>query len=460
MQRNSGNWLYGTPRADESFYERKRLLANLNAKDVIRIDGEKEFRTINELPRYTNPKNYNAGEDVSNTFFGSVTTTNYNGDVSGVGLSVTCEIENGSVSALLWNKKDLQLLYDEGIIQPTTAYGYDSPPILHFIPVNQEGGGARAEVVVSNGQIIDIVLTKKGSGYTEPPRVVTARSYDIIKGTGRKIDTFHTLGIGTQIGQSSPVAVATFIDKLKGVDLPVVTIDPSVTIPSGYDVTLIIQKSIDTAPLFNVSREYRFFNPFAGSSSIAGPTTQVDADIMLIIEPKLVSDTIVVSLEIDITEYLEVGFSMWSPDLENLTFFNNINHWENSIYMDLGDIVAPSGDPVSEVQLAELEPYEITSDGSSSSAYPFNLGYSSINYYMSQLDTSDLPNIGNPSYLATGEVVYANTARFPSSGTILIGGEKISYTSKMADRFLNCTRGADGSPVSSHTVGDYLRNAL
>ena len=79
----------------------------------------------------------------------------------------------------------------------------------------------------------------------------------------------------------------------------------------------------------------------------------------------------------NVTEFLEVGFSMWASDLVDLTFFNNINHWENSIFMDLGDIIAPSGDPVSEVQLAELEPYEIISDGSSSSAYPFNLGYSS-----------------------------------------------------------------------------------
>ena len=460
MQRNSGNWLYGTPRAEESFYEKKRLLANLNANDLIRIDGEKTFRTINELPRFTNPKDYNAGEDVSNAFFGSVTTTNYNGDVRGVGLSVTCEIENGSVSKVTWNRKDLQLLYDEGIIQPTTAYGYDSPPVLHFVSVNQEGGGARAEVVVSDGQIIDIVLTKKGSGYTKPPRVVTARGYDIIKGSGRKIDTFHTLGIGTQIGQSSPVAVASFIDIIKGVDLPVAVIDPSVTIPSGYDVTLIIQHIVDTAPLFNVSREYRFFNPFAGSSSIAGPTAQVNAAIMLQIQPVTVSDNIVVTTTIDITEYLEVGFSMWSPDLPDLTFFNNINHWENSIFMDLGDILAPSGDPISEVQLAELEPYQITSDGSSSSAYPFNLGYPSINYYMSQLNTSDLPNQGDPAFLATGETVYANTDRFPSAGTLLIGGERISYTSKTADRFLNCTRGADGSPIAIHTVGDYLRNAL
>ena len=44
MQRNSTKWLYGTKLAEESFYERKKLLANLNAGDIIKISGEDEFR--------------------------------------------------------------------------------------------------------------------------------------------------------------------------------------------------------------------------------------------------------------------------------------------------------------------------------------------------------------------------------------------------------------------------------
>ena len=93
----------------------------------------------------------------------------------------------------------MQLLFDEGIIQPTTAYGYESPPILHFIPVDQQGGGARAEVIVSRGQIIDIVLVNPGSGYTKPPKVVTAKQYEIIKQRGRKFDSFVTLEVRSQI---------------------------------------------------------------------------------------------------------------------------------------------------------------------------------------------------------------------------------------------------------------------
>ena len=458
MQRNSANWLYGTPRADESFYERMRLLANVNKNDLIRIDGEKDFRTIKGLPRYVNPKNYNAGEDTSNDLFGSVTTSNYNGDSDGVGLSVTCEIENGKVTTITWNRKDLQLLYDEGIIQPTTAYGYDRPPILHFVPVNQSGGGATAEVVVSRGQIIDIVLTNPGSGYTKAPRVITARGYDIIKSSGRKIDTFHTLGIGTKVGQASPVNVASFFEFTKSID-NVLGFGVSVE-HADTDVNIEIQHIISHAPVFHVRGEYQSFNPNAIVATVPAITT-TGADVISILELNrtLVSQPIH-SILIEKIKTVEGGFSMWSPDLENLTFFNNFDHWQNSKFMHLGDIKAPSGSPVSEVQLAELEPYQITSDGSSTSAYPFNLGYSSINYYISRIDTSDLPGESDAGYVATNAVVYANTSNFPDYGTILVGKEQISYAFKLGDRFLGCTRGVNESPITKHLIGDHLRNAL
>ena len=50
-------------------------------------------------------------------------------------------------------------------------------------------------------------------------------------------------------------------------------------------------------------------------------------------------------------------------------------------------------------------------------------------------------------YLATGAVVYdGDTSRF-LAGTILLGREQISYTSKLTDRFLDCTRGVNGTPI-------------
>ena len=459
MQRNSADWLYGSENADKSFYERKRLLANLNAGDIIRIDGEKSYRTINKLPRYVNPKNYNAGFNVSNSFFGSVTTTNYDGETEGVGLSVTCEITNGSVTSITWNKKDLQLLFDEGIIQPTTAYGYQTPPVLHFIPQNQQGGGARAEVVVSKGQIIDIVITNPGSGYTEAPKVVTARQYDIIKQKGRKVDTFHTLVIGSQIQQQSPVAATVTFEFLTGLE-SLSTFDASAR-DGGYDLSLIVQKAVDLSPLLTSDLEVVRFGPTSiGSAPTPGnqPTSYVNKIVELdrSIESQPVLTTVLAR-----TFFHEVGFAT-NSNLQNLTLFNTFEQWQSTTFIDTGNLVSDNGISVSKVTLEDLEPYEITADGETSSALRFNLAYPTINYYMQRLDVSDLPAEGGGGYVATGAVVYVNgdTSRFPASGTILLGREQISYTSKLTDRFLDCTRGVNGTPIEEHLTGEYLRNAL
>ena len=39
----------------------------------------------------------------------------------------------------------------------------------------------KAKVIVSMGQIVDIVLIESGSGYTEAPKIVVARKYDLLK---------------------------------------------------------------------------------------------------------------------------------------------------------------------------------------------------------------------------------------------------------------------------------------
>ena len=142
--------------------------------------------------------------------------------------------------------------------------------------------------------------------------------------------------------------------------------------------------------------------------------------------------------------------------------FNTFEQWESTTFIDTGNLVSDNGISVSKVTLEDLEPYEITADGETSSALRFNLAYPTINYYMQRLDVSDLPAEGGGGYVATGAVVYVNgdTSRFPASGTILLGREQISYTSKLTDRFLDCTRGVNGTPIEEHLTGEYLRNAL
>ena len=77
LQRDASSWLYGTKRADEAFYEKSKNRANLNQGDLIKINGEGDWRTIKELPQYFSPKTYIEGDDPSNSFYGSADTTNY-----------------------------------------------------------------------------------------------------------------------------------------------------------------------------------------------------------------------------------------------------------------------------------------------------------------------------------------------------------------------------------------------
>jgi len=475
MQRNASSWLYGTKRADEAFYERKRGGANIIAGDTIKIDGEDYYRTVNELPQYVTPKTYVAGDDPSQSFFGKVSTSLYAGDVRGVGLSVTCEVTNGSVTSISWNRTDFQLLYDTGVLKPSGAKDYYTTPILHFIPVDQQGGGARAEVVVSDGNVVDVVLTASGSGYTKAPFVVTARQYDIIKQRGRKIDSLLTLLIKTDLIKPSPVAISSEFSFEKRVEVGPVQhdLDMKITTPDGakQKITLILQKKIDLSPLPLI--QSRLIWHGASYASVSNPTVQLGFQGTSIIEL-----THEVKINMHPSEQEKVmWYNAGFVDLRRIDYKFSYNQgtlgprflqWEGAKFMSTGDIVSNAGYSVSAYTIQEWEGFDLQLqefDNNSNTmvadnAYLFNIGYPSINNYLTILDTADMPNASGGGYIATNETVYANTTNFASSGTILIGREQISYTSKLSDRFLGCTRGANNSPIEEHLIGTHIRNAL
>ena len=62
---------------------------------------------------------------------------------------------------------------------------------------------------------------------------------------------------------------------------------------------------------------------------------------------------------------------------------------------------------------------------------------------------------GSPST----QVTVDSTTGFPTSGTILVGSELISYTSKNATNFLGITRAASGSTRSAHADNSTVQNA-
>ena len=141
--------------------------------------------------------------------------------------------------------------------------------------------------------------------------------------------------------------------------------------------------------------------------------------------------------------------------------------WEGAKFMSTGDILSTAGLSVSAYTIEEFEGFQLQLQEWANNSntmvgdndYLFNLAYPSINNYMSILDTADVPDENGTGYIAVGDIIYANTSKFPASGTILLGREQISYTSKLIDRFIGCTRGVNGTPIDSHLIGEHLRNA-
>ncbi len=77
-------------------------------------------------------------------------------------------------------------------------------------------------------------------------------------------------------------------------------------------------------------------------------------------------------------------------------------------------------------------------------------GYPSINNFGATITQGFDFNIGDT-------VLYTDTSIFQASGEILVGDEVISYTSKLADRFLGITRAVNGTIEKNHPAGDYIR---
>ena len=498
MQRNASRWLYGSVKADEAFYVRKNGLANLNKDDLIKIDGESEYRTINKLPRYFEPKTYIPGDDPSSSFFGSVATTNYNGEEEGVGFAATCTISGGSVDTITWGK-DIPIS------------GYDRAPILNFIPVDQAGGGARAEVIVDGGVVIDIVLTNGGSGYTKAPRVVVAKQYKIKKGN-RKIDSFVNLILNNQfasVSQPGPVLVESFYSRIispTGTGSgPGSAIVSSVLMPSTFPdlrskITVIfdpITRSASSSasstgtvqitwPTINQNAGTNLIKVFkeithiqtGGSVKMRIPYIYIDANGNRRVGPPpgggggtppgggvgpgdpVVGKSTIYELGFVDHRYWNPAWNSSAPThLNNMSLRPSFLMWGNAKFMDTGNI-SHNSVPVSALTIEEMSRWgydledfaDNAGSGVSDAGYVFNVGYPSINYYLGRI---------NQNLNSSDTIVYAeNTTDFPATGTLQLGKEQITYTGKQSDRFTGCTRGVNGTTAQSHDTSEpYFRSA-
>ena len=382
----------------EAWNNKNSMFANLLPGDKILIDGESEYREIVRTPDQVYTKSYVNDYYIENEHYAKVQATNYEGDTEGEGLSITASVNQfGAITTLNvadveFNQRDLSLYFDEGILLQPTAYEYFTTPEVHFIPVDGNGGGAKAEVIAYGGQILDVVLTNGGSGYTQPPRVVVARRYKRIKELTRKIDTLTEIRIQTEIDSVFSMIGNTEI-RIEGGPFSPQAISSIVSF-GGFDPELNTNRQI-TAQI----------NTLAGEERQVRMTDQKFPTVIDVRNPAFITPAVLdLNTERILTQVIGgvVGFEAVAT-LETITT-EEVN---KIIQIRANKAFEPKGIP--------------TSGG--------------------------LGTFVDAPVSDTSTIIYAaNTQGFPDTpARILIGGEYIYYRRKEDDRFLDVVRGYPGN---------------
>jgi hypothetical protein len=456
-------WLYGSSLGDDiETYRKNRASKSLASGDLIKIDGEKSYRQIISIPDIVKPKNYNVGGIVTNDLYSRISSTNYNDITRGEGLSITADIDNdGSITNLNWNKKDLELYFENNVLLQPTAYQYYTTPIIEFIPADENGGGAIAEIISYGGQILDIVLIDGGFGYTEPPQVVIARGYDRIKSNYRKIDSTTNFTISPKL-DSTRVIISTSVNMLfAGQQQGIISI-VSFGSSFGEKTTERQITEIITPP----AKESKVSYASIGITNVV--LTDIVEKSSVSISPSISPNistqlrTFVNVSSISVTKQLTTGIISGLfdyPSTEEYTYGlanagYNIGTFDANCLLGTGsstvsgftieefDLWFPNV-TIEEFQERKLSHYFVGGE-------IFNVVPPSVQEFGTYIDAP---------LSESNTVVYVNsTTGFKSSGLLLIDKEIIRYTDKENDRFLGLTRGYLNSPISSHDFGIYIRS--
>lgn len=490
---------------------------NLDVGDLIKIDGERDYRKITLIPEILTKIGHRPSDLIESNHFGLIGVTQYNGIIDGVGLSVLASVTNGKVTSISWNNRkynEYAIRITEGIIIPKTisgrysfveltnpnairlrnntvinatnrnegvvqykgvaiqpnAYGYDETPQLVFVPQPPKdsygnitgpvtGGGAAGFVIMDKGEIIDVVLTNAGSGYSTPPKVYVTRGYNILKSAEKIINSRTDLSLVPKITFESTISrVIEVIRDPRDFQIQIIS-----DVRSRYDSTnptIIVTPPPKDVSITNTSRNITSIVTldapeaititsveYARTSFFTFPPITITSDITKLLT--VISDTGFVDIHdgnIAAGKYNSDNLGNRFEVYENIKFMtdygianvsdhNTLEMWE--LYypnLTIGDFVDRPFSSISQ-----------TND-KWSATWPSIQEYGAI--LDSALSTSDTT------------VYIPNTSRFPSQGKLLIGDEIVTYTGKLSDRFTGCVRGAENTTVQSHNAGDYLRSLL
>jgi hypothetical protein len=369
----------------------KTPFVSLSNNSLIKVDGENEFRRIKELPSVLTSSEQRSGEYVSGSYYGQVNVDSYNGVTRGEGLSIVAFIENGSVVRLEWNQRS----YDP-ITQPT-AYQYYTPPVINFISTNGAGGGARARVIVSKGQVLSVELTNGGSGYTEAPQVIVARNYKVL--------------------QENNAAVS--------------LIDLKLNIKQSLGLNVISTVSV-------LGNQVSGINTF--TSILFDSPTDTDRVITSILTPE--EKEVSSNLNVDLVQHWSIVENQRSPEVFETTHQATVLTREISTPANLLNIFSESR------SLRMATSKEITTTVHNIIQ---NNSLSNINYF-------EVAAVLQVEADPTDTIIYiADTSKFKSNGFLLIGTEVVRYMRKVNDRFLMVQRGQNNTTAQFWAAGTFIR---
>lgn len=445
----------------------------ISVGDSIRVHGEDEFRKVLSIPKYAKRIHCDNSSDLASAYFGKIGITNYNKDGRGEQLEVIPVIQNGSVVSLSWNKTD----WNSQRIN-VTGFGYETIPVLHFVaqPLRNNsgevissavGGGASAKVILScNGDVIDIVLTNKGSGYVTPPKVYVAKQYDIKK-TDRKTHINNFVKVLTS--EISAYSTAEFFVELliPGQILESTRID--VFLPGGgisdtfRQITEVFNIEIPTGTQLIDSNTITKFIISESAVTIVDQVYVCDRirEIYPYVEvsPVVSTHSLVSHTESGVIDTTFLGITnKYSGNVLGQTFrsFYDITDMDNGYAAVSGlsindmNVIYPNL-TIEQVDDAynnnQLDTVKVPG-----STIPFTYTYGSIQEHMSRLSS--------PADSTQTVIYLQNTARFPYSGVLLLEDELISYTDRITDRIYGVTRGYRGTTAKSHIVGSYIRTVV
>jgi len=363
--------------------------------DKIRVEGEDKFRSIKQLPSTVTSKDGRNDNPLSGDNYAAVSIETYTGVTRGEGLSVVAIMEKdgngnltGKIERLEWNQRS----YDP-LTQPT-AYQYYTPPVIKFIPKTGNGGGARANVLVSKGQIISVDLIDGGSEYDEAPLVVVSRRYEIL--TERDI----------------------------GVSLINVSISPYVETAG-----VIISSTIDLISFPEALS-------FASSAVIIDSPARIDWELEEEIE---LEEKVGTNLSAGITGPFLRYTAPLITAVEKIDVFKDVSEYISVVATSLADITSTSVVSVNRQITTSFQNIIINNSID-------NINFFEVGAYL-QIDLDASENI----------VYIADTSKFKSSGYLLIGDEVVYYYRKTGDRFLKVQRGKQNTIPQNWVAGTFLR---